>query len=204
MRSKYIKESDQKILYEKLGKKGLPLMISQETGLRIGDVVSLQYRQVYKHGGKYYIKFIAMKTAKKGVAEITKELYDKIMDKRRLDHGEYIFAANGRSGHISRQTVWNWIKDAAKRGGIDPAGISPHSYRKIFAVNRMHKDGIEAVQRALQHSNKAVTRVYAYADTIMNQGSEEPIRWCDLEMIVDYILDRLKERSSNENKGYAY
>lgn len=204
MRSKYIKEEDQKRLYDELGKKGLPLKISEETGLRIGDVVSLQYRQVFKHNGKFYIKFIAMKTAKKGVAEISAELYEQIQNKRRQDHGAYIFNSNGRSGHITRQTVWNWIKDAAKKCGMDYDGISPHSYRKIFAVNRMHKDGIEAVQRALQHSNKAVTRVYAYADTIMNPGSQEPIRWCDLEMIVDYILDRLKERSNNENTGYAY
>lgn len=204
MRSKYINEENREKIYDFLGKDGLPLLISEETGLRVGDVVSMRYSQVYKHSGKFYIRFIAEKTGKKGTAEISEKLYRQIYSRDHSSPDAFIFPSKSASGHITRQTVWNRLKKAADRKEIDKHGISPHSYRKIFAVKRMHENGINAVQKALQHKSKAVTRVYAYADTIMNPDSQAPIKWCDLEMIVDYILDRLKERSRTNKTGITY
>lgn len=89
------------------------------------------------------------------------------------------------------------MKRAAARCGVDPAGISPHSLRKCFAVALMREHGLDAVKKALQHSNEAVTRVYAYADTVLRFDSDAPIRWCDVELLVDYILDRIKESPQN-------
>ena len=62
----------------------------------------------------------------------------------------------------------------------------------------MHEEGLAAVKAALQHDSEAVTRVYAYADTIMNFDSDEAIRWRDLELIVDYILARLHENKARD------
>lgn len=66
--------------------------------------------------------------------------------------------------------------------------------RKVYAVELMHQSGLSAVQTALQHQNPAVTRVYAYADTVLNFESDEPIRWRDVELLVDYILQRIVEK----------
>lgn len=153
-------------------------------------MVSLKRENILQCEGEYYITYQAEKTGKDGKALISATLARRLM--RRCRKG-FLFPSYGKTGHITRQAVWYRMKRACERAGIEPDGISPHSLRKNFAVALRHEQGIEAVKNALQHSNLAVTRVYAYADTVLQSCSDEPIRWCDLELLVDYILERLKE-----------
>ena len=45
--------------------------------------------------------------------------------------------------------------------------VGPHSARKSFAVDLYHRTGdLEAVRKALNHSDQAVTMVYALADRL--------------------------------------
>lgn len=45
--------------------------------------------------------------------------------------------------------------------------IGPHSARKIFAVDLYRRTGdLEAVRKALNHSDQAVTMLYAMADEL--------------------------------------
>ena len=200
MRSKYIQENDVARLRKAVGGDSwLPLEISLETGLRIGDVVALKRIQVGHDSEGYLIKYIAHKTGKKGVARISDSLGKRLEARTGRVRGAYLFPPGRRGGknvHLTRQACWARMKTAAGRLGIDGDGVSPHSLRKNFAVALMHERGLDAVKAALQHSNDAVTRIYAYADTIMRADSDEPVRWCDLELIVDYILERLREKSS--------
>jgi integrase len=65
--------------------------------------------------------------------------------------------------------VYKDIKGLANRLGL--RYVSPHSARKIYAVNRYHQSGndINKVQKLLNHSDPAVTVLYALADQM--QGS---------------------------------
>jgi integrase/recombinase XerD len=197
MRSKYIKVSDVDRLRKAVGsEEWLPLEVSLETGLRIGDVVALKCIQIARDDDGYYIRYIAAKTHKEGVARVSDSLG------RRLEaisgRGKYMFPPAKRyskTPHLTRQACWYRMKAAARRLGIDEAGVSPHSLRKNFAVALRHERGLQAVREALQHSSDAVTRIYAYADTVLKAESDEPILWRDLELIVDYILERIKEKS---------
>lgn len=198
MRSKYIDKKTVAALRTEIGTDDwLPLRISLETGLRIGDCVDLLSGQVHRKKGKPCISTTAAKTGKSGDFAISESLY-KILHNRskRLDlkAADFIFPSYGQSGHLTRQAAWSRMKRAAAALGIDPAGISPHSLRKCFAVSLMREHGLAAVKDALQHSNDAVTRVYAYADTVLRFDSDAPILWRDVEILVDYILDRLKEK----------
>ena len=49
-----------------------------------------------------------------------------------------------------------------------PQNVSTHSARKYYAVKALNgsEGNLKAVQRALNHSDPAVTMVYAMADTI--------------------------------------
>ena len=199
MRSKYIDKKTVNLLRSCVSDyKWLPLRISNETGLRIGDCVDLMCGQVKRIHGKPTIRQTSQKTGKTGDFVISESLYKiirRIIRERRSKPTDFLFPSYGQSGHLTRQAAWYRMKSAALKLGIDPEGISPHSLRKCFAVALMREHGLAAVRAALQHSNDAVTRVYAYADTIMNFDSDAPIRWRDVELIVDYILDRLKEKS---------
>ena len=190
MRSKYIdKNTVDKLRRSMVNEEWLPLRISLETGLRIGDVVSLKRTALKKKDGSYFLRTAAQKTGKLGDFPIS----DSLADVLKVRKGTYIFPSYGKSGHLTRQAAWSRMKSAAHRLGINADGISPHSLRKCFAVALRHQAGIEAVKKALQHSSSAVTRVYAYADTVLQFDSDEPIRWRDVELIVDYILERLRE-----------
>lgn len=197
MRSKYIERSNIEKLSHYLGSsEWLPLRLSLETGLRIGDVLSLKCGDVWERMcGLPYINATASKTGKTGMFPISHNTFKILRNIAPADTDRYLFPSYGKTGHLTRQAAWARMKRAARSCGIDPDGISPHSLRKCFAVSLMHNEGIEAVKHALQHSNLAVTRVYAYADTILNFDSDAPIRWRDVEMIVDYILERLSEKT---------
>jgi integrase/recombinase XerD len=200
MRSKYIDKKIVALLRTELGsEKWLPLRISLETGLRIGDCVDLLYGQIHrKKNGSAYISTTAQKTGKNGDFPISDALYKIIIKKRKKEgtgKADFIFPSYGESGHLTRQAAWYRMKTAAAALGIVGDGLSPHSLRKCFAVNLMREHGLDAVRKALQHSNDAVTRIYAYADTILNYDSDAPIRWRDVELIVDYVLQRLHEKT---------
>lgn len=181
----------------------LPLQLSLETGLRIGDVLSLRADQLT---ADQHIQYVASKTGKAGIAAISKDLFLRIIAQKwgknalksnyfllfRPDQG-YLFPGRGKTGHLTRQAAWARMKRAAARAGIDATGISPHSLRKCFAVALRHSDGIAAVKAALQHDNEIVTHIYAYADSVMQGAPDEPMRWRDLEMLAQYILDRCKK-----------
>ena len=163
-----------------------------ETGLRVGDAVKVKVKDIdLDDDGQYWLNYTAEKTKKKGRAKLTEGLAKRLTEGKKRN--QYCFGSYGKRGHLTRQAVWYRMKNSAKSCGISGDGLSPHSLRKIFAVSLLHEKGLEAVQQALQHNNDAVTKIYAYADTVMKESPDEPIRWRDLETLVSYILDRIKE-----------
>jgi len=146
-----------------------------------------------------FINYVAHKTGKPGTAPIPPPLAARIRQQAHGLKGKYLFPPAKRYGkgeHLTRQACWARMKRAARAAGVNVDGVSPHSLRKVYAVDLRHEAGLAAVRDALQHSNEAVTRVYAYADTVMNAESDEPIRWRDLELVVDYVLERLREKNA--------
>ena len=190
MRSKYIKKSDIEHLRGNLGSKWIIFQLMLETGIRVGDAVRVRGTDITNEDGSFFLTMPAQKTGKLIHLPLSPELGVRLSQSGK----SYFFAsAKNNLKPISRQTVWRWLKTAAREAHVPIDGTSPHSFRKCFAVRLLHEDGLHAVQSALQHSNDSVTRLYAYSDTVMKSDSDEPIRWRDLELICEYILDRLRE-----------
>lgn len=189
MRSKYLEESEIKKLRQALGKEAfLPLWVSLETGLRIGDVVSLKCSEVKQDG----IHYKAAKTKKRGIAPISASLRREL-NKR----GKWLFPSPYKEGeHLTRQAVWARIKTAARQCDIDVEGVSPHSMRKAFAVETYRKKGFEAVKEALQHTHSSTAEIYAFADWNTGNNAEEPLKRRDLHLIVKMVLEAIgKEKT---------
>ena len=134
--------------------------ISLFTGLRINDVLSLTPEKVRKQ--RFTIK--EEKTGKTRAVRLPNELYERAMA---CSGQHYVFEhrLNGRK-HRTRQAVYKDLKRVASAFGIKEQ-ISPHSLRKVYAVEEFASCGdLKRVQKLLNHSSEAVTLLYAMANLV--------------------------------------
>lgn len=190
MRTIYIDESQVDAIRAHLSpSEWLALWIAAETGLRVGDVVSLRWEQI----GAHAINFTAQKTGKKGSAPISLRLRDQIRAQKTAS--EWVFPSPKDHGkHLTRQAVWYRVKKACERAGIDPEGIAPHSFRKHFAVELFKRSGLKATQTALQHDRAITTELYALSDFSTGTNANKPILRRDLPFLVEIISAALLSR----------
>lgn len=186
MKSRFLDLPEVKALRGALNEEAwLPLWVSYETGLRVGDVVRLKPTNVKPDG----IHYRAEKTGKYGVAPISAELR-----KRLRRGGKWLFPSPYKTGkHITRQCVWARVKRAAERAGVESEGTSPHSLRKVFAVELYREKGFAAVREALQHANSATTEIYSFADWNTGENANLPLVRRDLQLVVRMVLEALGE-----------
>jgi integrase len=191
MKSRFLEKNEiRKIREASTDEAFLPLLLSLETGLRIGDVVALRVSSVKPDG----VHYVAKKTGKSGVAPISAEL------RRRLNKsGRWLFPSPYKKGkHLTRQAVWSRIKSAGKRAGLDLEGISPHAMRKVFAVELYRKKGFKAVQTALQHNYSSTTEIYTFSDWNTGENAEMPLKRKDLQLVVKMVLEAINELPSKK------
>lgn len=132
--------------------------ISLCTGLRINDVLALKSEKVLKR--RFTVK--EEKTGKTKNIYLPKELQERAIA---CSGQHYVFEhrLNGKK-HRTRQAVFKDIKRACKVFGIKE-NVVPHSLRKIYAVEEYKKYGsLKRVQKLLNHSSEAVTKIYALAN----------------------------------------
>lgn len=162
----------------------LALRLSLETGIRIGDVVSLPAAAL--SGNK--INFTAAKSGKAGCAIISKDLADKL---KRYSGKTYIFSSSSKAGHRTRQAVWKDVKKAAAAAGITK-NIAPHSARKTYAVQSFQRHGLKETQRRLQHDNSTVTAGYVLSG-VLTEAQEKAGFYLD-EAIIDDLSSRIAQK----------
>ena len=134
----------------------LVMRVALHTGLRLGDVLALKSAQLQPH---FWIT--ESKTGKRRQVGLPEPL---LSDLRSAAGAVWVFEGRSPEKHRTRQAVWKDVKRAAKAFRL-PANIAPHSARKVYAAQLLQRYGdIEKVRRALNHSNAAVTMVYAMAD----------------------------------------
>ena len=194
MKSRYIEQCDiDRLRSVSTDEAWLPLWVSEETGLRVGDVVKLR-RENLKEDGLHYK---AEKTGKNGVAKISAELRRTLAARR----GRWLFPSPYKRGkHITRQCVWARVKRACEKSATDANGISPHTMRKVFAVELYREKGFRAVQEALQHANGATTEIYSFADWSTGESAELPLKRKDLQLIVKMVLEALGDVSAESKR----
>ena len=197
MKSKYLDIPEVKKLQAVMDREAwIPFWVSLETGLRIGDVVKLRKANLKPDG----LHYKAQKTGKNGVATVSAELRAELSRKR----GKWLFPSPYKPGqHITRQCAWARIKAACERAGIDPDGVSPHSLRKVFAVELYRDKGFKAVQEALQHNSAATTEIYSFADWSTGDNAELPLCRKDMQLLVKMVIEALGENRNfcKENRG---
>lgn len=138
----------------------LAIITSLVTGLRISDVLNIKSDMLSRERFTVTEK----KTLKRRVVRLPLKLRAEL---KKI--AGYVYVFEGRLDSLkprTRQAVYKDIKRAARAFRVD-VNIAPHSARKIYAVNEFKKDmDIKKVQKLLNHSDEAVTMIYAMADQI--------------------------------------
>lgn len=138
----------------------LVLRVALHNGLRVGDVLGLKKSQL---NPQFWIT--EQKTGKRRRVSLPKSLLDDLRASTSFSSSPWVFPGrNDPEKHRTRQAVWTDVKRAARAFRL-PQNVAPHSFRKVYAVELLHRYGdIERVRRALNHSDCTVTMVYAMAD----------------------------------------
>ena len=134
----------------------LVIRTALHTGLRIGDVLALTPDRLKPH---FWVT--EQKTGKPRQVGLPEPLLSDL----KKNAGKYwVFPGRNPKKHLTRQAVWKDVKRAAAAFRL-PQNVAPHSFRKVYAVDLLKKYGdIERVRRALNHSSKSITLIYALAD----------------------------------------
>lgn len=144
------------------------------TGLRVSDVLNIKTAQVERQ--RFTVR--EQKTGKSRRVLIPKELQLRI-----LQQAGRLYAFEGRCDwrkHRTRQAVWLDCSRCARffqHGGAVPKGtVSPHSARKVYAVDEYHRTGdLDAVRQKLNHdpAHVATTLLYALSDKLDSKALRE-------------------------------
>lgn len=162
MRSEWIPRGEfEHILAALTPENRLAVEVSLVTGLRINDVLALKTEQVRKQ--RFTVR--EEKTGKTRTVRLPKEITERCLAAAG-QHYVFEHRLNGRQ-HRTRQAVYKDLKRAAKLFKCART-ITPHTARKIFAVDEYRDSGgnLKHVQKLLNHSSEAVTAVYAMANVL--------------------------------------
>lgn len=139
-----------------------------DTGFRIDDVM---HTRVWQWLGET-ITLIERKTGKARTVRLACDARERLKAAFAGAHPfRYAFPAlrrvSGGRGKMHRSTYWRHFVAAVKRAGFGGRGITPHSLRKLYAVELLQKCGsLAAVMRDLNHSKAEITMIYAFADKV--------------------------------------
>lgn len=138
----------------------LACQVAEHTGLRIGDVLALRTEQLCK-GQRFTVR--EAKTGKSKRIYLPRKLHDDLM----AQAGAAWVFPSPRDGtkHRTRQAVWADIKRAAKAFRLRQ-NVTPHSLRKVYAVEQWEETGdLAKVGKALNHepAHPETTMIYAMA-----------------------------------------
>ena len=138
-------------------------------GLRISELVNLKLSELYLEEG--YIRVHG-----KGRKERLVPIGDNAIEKLRqwfvvrqdveVKPGEedYVFISLRRGKHLSRISLFVYIKEYAEKAGIRKS-ISPHTFRHSFATQLLEGGAnLRAIQAMLGHEDIGTTEIYMHID----------------------------------------
>ncbi len=137
----------------------LAVIVSLTTGLRISDVLNMRTCKLAER-----MSIVELKTGKRRTVRLSAGLVDEL-----LAIAGKIYVFEGRCDprkHRTRQAVYKDIKRAARAYRV-AANLTPHSCRKMYAVKQYKRTcSLSRVRELLNHSDEAVTMIYALADAL--------------------------------------
>lgn len=148
------------VLWALMPENRLVCLVALCTGLRITDVLNIKTEQMEK--GTFTVQ--EKKTGKRKRVTIPRKIQENCL---RKSGSIYVFPSrlSGRRPR-TRQAVWKDLKRVSQALRLT-GQVAPHSLRKTYA-RTLQAEGftLSQIQRALNHSDTAVTLLYTMADEL--------------------------------------
>lgn len=141
----------------------LAMRVSLATGLRIDDVLHIKAAQV-ERGRRFTVT--ERKTGKKRRVYIPEFLHEEML---RQAGRFYVFPGRlEEKKPRTRQAVWKDLKRAAAAFRVSESlNVSPHSARKVYAVEAFAKYGrVDRVRELLNHGDEPTTALYLMSEAL--------------------------------------
>lgn len=136
------------------------------TGLRVSELVGLQFHQVNLVQGVVQVIGKGGKERLVPIGEAAQHWMQQYMDEARAElmkgrMSEYLFPSR-RADYMTRQNFWHIIRRYAKQADIK-AELSPHGLRHAFATHLLnHGADLRVVQMLLGHADLSTTQIYTH------------------------------------------
>ena len=138
-------------------------------GLRISELCNLKISQLYLEDN--YIRVMGKGSKERlvpieGVAveRVREWLALRMSHKVKSTEEDYVFVSLKRGCHLSRISLFIYIKNYAQKAGIRKK-ISPHTFRHSFATHLLEGGAnLRAIQMMLGHEDISTTEIYMHID----------------------------------------
>jgi len=129
------------------------------SGLRASELVELPAAALREDDP---LVLVRGKGGKERLVPIGARAREAVRAARRGGEGSrWLFPSRGASGHLTRQTLNNLLREAALVAGIDPERVSPHVLRHSFASHLLGRGAdLRSLQLLLGHADIATTQIY--------------------------------------------
>lgn len=141
------------------------------SGLRVSEAASLpaataaQALKAHKRGEPAMMRIIG-KGGRERLAPLSAgaiEALEEWLSVRRGDASSYLFPSQGRSGHLSREAVFQLLKRLAAIAGLPAERVHPHALRHAFATHLLEGGAdLRSIQLLLGHADIAATEIYTH------------------------------------------
>lgn len=152
------------------------LEILYATGMRISECVSLPISAINKEAPLLRIIGKGQKHRQVPMTPVASHALKVYLSYRHKylqigQENDFVFPSKSKKGHISRQHIFQLLKDLAVKAEIDSKRVSPHILRHAFASHLLESGGdLRFVQELLGHQDISTTQIYTHiSDTTANK-----------------------------------
>ena len=136
------------------------------SGMRVSELINLNVDDVdcdegqvrcFGKGSKERIVPIYPQAAR-----VTAEYVNEVRHRLQRDDAEKALFLNRRGERLTRQGLWQILKEYAKEAGLAEA-VTPHTLRHSFATHMLNGGAdLRSVQELLGHANISTTQIYTH------------------------------------------
>jgi integrase/recombinase XerD len=137
------------------------------SGLRVSEAVSLKLDQLTPDLSFIYVRGKGAKERMLPLNQASQEAISQYLEVRPFFLKEtdslFVFPSRGQLGHITRQRLFQNLKEAGLHAGLNPSYLSPHVLRHSFATHLL--DGgadLRSLQHLLGHADINTTQIYTH------------------------------------------